>query len=197
MDTLDLGSWFILRMASSDTLRVKDALCKAGLNVWTPVEVRAKRKPRTRAIAEGSYALMPSYAFAHVQDLETIMRLAMMPRQDMPRFSVFLHQGGIPLISEEALGPLRQEERRCLSVFERAKRKVTANPVFGIGQEVTVPEGPFQGMTGIVESSGGQYSLVRFTMFGKVVSVKIAPLLIQPDVPSDAVSIHDKAARAA
>lgn len=175
-DELDLGSWAILRMGSADTLRVVKALSDSGFNVWTPIESKASRMPRTRARYEKDVPIMPSYAFAHVDGLDALLRLAMIPRRDIPRFTVFHHQGGIPLIADWSLSPLREEEDRKARIFEKAKRKGIRAPVFAKGYEVTISEGSFAGLSGVVEDSRGQFTLVSFE--GYHTPIQIASILL-------------------
>src|SRR5690606_1032057 len=62
-ETLDLGSWCILRTASVDTLHLAKSLRDVGLEVWAPVEKKVGRMPRTRTPIDRDVALMPCYAF--------------------------------------------------------------------------------------------------------------------------------------
>jgi transcription antitermination factor NusG len=173
---LDLGSWFILRMASTDTLMVARALADHGFGVWTPIENKFGRMPRTKARFEKEAALMPSYVFARVEHLDDILSLAMLPRKECGRFSVFHHKGGIPLIASDQLLALRDEECRLTSVFERSRRKGIKGPTFARGQSVHLSEGPFAGLDGVVEGSQGQFTLVSVEGFHK--PIKIASLLL-------------------
>lgn len=192
-DILDLGSWCILRMASADTLRVLRSLQNAGLEVWTPIEKRTKRMPRTRAQFDKETPLMPSYVFGHVAHLTELIQLAMLPNKDHPRFSMFRYQGGIPLIADEQLKALRDEEARVIGVFERLKRRGKKGAKMAKGSEVRMTEGPFAGMSGIVEDHQGQFTLVDMAIFGKIVTIKISSLLLaenvaQGEVPNAALA---------
>lgn len=185
-DLLDLGSWCILRMASADTLKVARSLAKFGLEVWTPIEQRIGRTPtKSRDRVEREFALMPSYVFGHVQDLPCLLRLAMEPGSDYPKFSVFRSQGGIPLIADDELEALRSEESDRRHAHERRKRKGMRGPVFASGAAVRVLGGGFEGLAGIVEDQAGQYALVSFSGFHS--PIKVASVLLQ-DEGSEAVS---------
>jgi transcription antitermination factor NusG len=177
-DILDLGSWCILRMASADTLRVLRMLKLFGMEVWTPVEKRLGRMPKTRARFDKEFALMPSYIFAHVEHMDQLLRMAMVPTAGVPRFSMFQHNGGIPLVADYQLDALRQFEGDRERVFTKARRRGVKGPVLGIGSEVKLPDGPFAGFTGIVEGQQGQFTLVSTTIFGKEVEIKVASLLL-------------------
>lgn len=180
-NTLDLGSWVILRMASADTLRVAKSLTEAGLCVWTPIERRIGRMPRTRSRYDKEAALMPSYVFGRVEHLSELLRLAMIPHREHPKFSVFRYQGGVPLIADEQLDALRNEEERTARVFDKWKRRGTKGPILALGTEVKVPEGPFAGFPGIVQDVQGQYTLVDFSIFGKPTTIKVASILLAPE----------------
>lgn len=176
-DTLDLGAWFILRMASSDTLGVLKALSKAGYDAWTPVERKKGKMPRTRTEYDKEFALMPSYVFVSVHHLPEIQHLAMLPPRNVPRFTVFQHQGGIPLVADDQLDALRAEEGRLQTVYERACRKGKRGPKFNPGHIVRIDEGGFMGMEGVVESQQGQFTLVSFEGFHA--PIKIASILLE------------------
>ena len=175
-DTLDLGAWFILRMASSDTLGVHRGLTKAGYDTWTPIERRKGKMPRTRTAYDKEFALMPSYVFVNVHHVAEIQHLAMLPPRSIPRFTVFQYNGGIPLIADDQLDALRSEEARLQAVYERACRKGRKGPKFNPGQNIRIEEGPFMGMDGVVEDQQGSFTLVNFAGFHA--PVKIASILL-------------------
>lgn len=180
--TLDLGSWCILSMASSDTLKVAKSLTDAGLQVWTPIEKRIGRMPKTRARFDKDTALMPRYVFGRVEHVAEFLRLAMIPRREHPRFSVFRYQGGIPLIADDELDALRMEEARSHRLFDRFKRRGAKGPKLEPGSEVRLPDGPFADLPGIVEDQQGQFTAVSFTIFGRAQTIKVASLLLDPDM---------------
>jgi len=174
------GDWFILRMASADTLRIADVLMARGLKVWTPSEIKIGRTPRVRAKYEKRAPIMPSYVFARFDDLDEILRLAMLPAKECGRFSVFHHKGGIPLIADHALSALRHEETRLAGIIERQKRRGKKGPVFSAGANVKPTEGPFAGLSGVVEGTQGQFTLVSFAGFHA--PIKIASFHLHPGV---------------
>jgi transcription antitermination factor NusG len=180
-DTLDLGSWCILRMASGDTLKLAKSLSDAGLTVWTPVERKIVSRTRIRE----DVAMMPSYAFGRVEHVDELLRLAMIPQREHPRFSVFHRRGGIPLIADDQLNAVRSEVERSQRLFERFKRRGKKGPKLCVGSEVRLPDGPFAGFTGIVEDQQGQFTAVGLTIFGKPVTIKVASLLLAPDMAQE------------
>ena len=176
-DTLDLGSWFILRMASSDTLSVLKGLLKAGFDAWTPIERRRGRMPRTRTAYDKEFALMPSYVFVNIHHLAEIQHMALVPPRNIPRFTLFQYQGGVPLIADNQLDALRYEEGRLQAVYDRAVRKGKKGPRFNPGETIRIEEGPFAGMDGIVTDQTGQFTLVNFVGFAS--PIKISSLLLK------------------
>lgn len=84
---------------------------------------------------------------------------------------MFRHCGGLGLVEDLDLEPLRSAENRAAP----KRRRQT----FGVGQCVRIPEGSFGGMTGIVERADGKFTLV---CFGGNIRVKIASFLLRPDM---------------
>jgi hypothetical protein len=182
-------------MSSANTLAVHDSLKRAGFEVWTPVERRIARMPRTKARAERDLALLPTYVFADARKIEALARLANVPNRDHPRFAMFKHQGGYPLVSDSALEALRGEETRKRGIFEKLKNKGRKGPTFGLGSLVKANSGGFEGLSGVVEGARGQYTLVSYAGFHKPIA--IASLLLLPDVATDEKAHDAIAARAA
>jgi transcription antitermination factor NusG len=183
--TLDLGSWCILRTSSADTLRLLKSLTQAGLGAWTPIEKRFGKMPRTKASFDKEAALLPTYVFGRVEHVDELLRLAMIPHRQHPKFWVFQQQGGIPLIADDQLNALRQEEDRKVRVFERFKRRGRKGAPLPRGTEVKLSEGPMAGFPGVVEDQQGQFTNVSFEIFGKPVSIKVASLLLAENMAQD------------
>jgi hypothetical protein len=184
-DVLDLGSWCILRMASTDTLRLARSLTDAGLSVWTPVERRVARLRLDRSRIHRETALMPSYAFGRVEHVDELLRLAMIPHREHPRFSVFRYNNGIPLIADDQLEALRGEEERTARVFDKFLRRGMKGPRLAPGSEVRLPDGPFAGITGIVEGTEGQFTLIDIIVFGRPAQIKVASILLLAENPNE------------
>lgn len=193
-DALDLGAWFIIRTASADTLKVNDGLLAHGFEVWTPIEHRRGKMPRTRKIYDKRFALMPSYCFARVYQIDALLTFAAMPTRDFPSFSVFTFKGGVPLVADDQLTGLREEEARTQRVFHRAKRRDAKGIRFDPGDPIKLTDGPFAGMSGVVEGTQGQYTLVEMQIFGRAFPMKVASLLLLPDVATANVIAAAKAA---
>lgn len=179
-DILDLGGWFILRMASSDTLSLARALTRAGFDVWTPIERKRGKMPRTRTTYDKEFALMPSYLFVNIHHLAEIQHMAMLPPRNIPRFVLFQCQGGVPLIGDDQLDALRAEEKRLQGIYERQCRKGKKGPKFNAGTLVRIEEGGFAGLDGVVTEQQGQFTLVNFTGFNAPIKVQ-SILLIQSE----------------
>lgn len=174
MNELDLGQWFILRTSSADTIRALDAL--RTFDVWTPIERKLCRTPRKRTQFDRTTPLMPGYLFAPTIYLDELLDLSRTATRGLPRFCVFTHKGGVPLVASQALEPLRDEEKRTAGIFARLKRKGRKAPCLAKGSHVTLTEGPFTGMAGIVQGQDGQYTLVSYEEFRS--PIKIASVLL-------------------
>jgi transcription antitermination factor NusG len=194
-DPLDLGGWFILRMASADTLGLFRSLRKAGYRVWTPTDHKTGRKPRTREEYDKEFALMPSYIFAHTDSFDALARMAIVPFGDHPRFTLFRHDNGVPIINDADLAGLRREEERCASIYERWKQKRVKAPQFRAGTDVTLKDGGFEGLAGTVVESRGRFTLVDIPGFAQ--PIKISSLLLLDDVAEARLSGNDAAAQEA
>lgn len=155
MTILDLGSWCILRCKGGNTIRLARSLELAGIEAWTPVEIQQRKKG---AKAEVAVAVLPTYVFAKSNRLLDLIAEAEAPVSIHPPFSVFRYNERFPLIADAQLTALRTIERKAAA---------SGKPVvFPRGEEVRVPDGPFQGLTGqVVEDSRGHFTLVAFPGF--------------------------------
>lgn len=179
-ETLDLGSWFILRCASVDTLKLADQLRKRGHDVWTPIQRKRGKRPRTRTTFDKEFAVLPSYVFANTHDLPGIARLATIPTADTVRFTLFRTlDGGLPLIDDNQLAALRWHEEKLQKQYEAAIRKGIRAPRFNAGHTVTLSGGGFDGLEATVIEHKGQFALVDIPGFAE--PVKIASLLLLED----------------
>lgn len=194
--------WLILRTSGTGTLLLAKALRDAGFDAWSPVEIQNRRRPRSNDRYDREVAVMPSYVFANSQHLVDLLQIASKPQQTyqrwdtelrrmvthgIPQFSVFHHNGGIPLIADDSLDALRVVERRTAP-------KPTA-PTFEPGQPVKLTEGGFAGMSGIVERTTGDFAMVSFKDYP--IAIKISRLLLHPDMVDSASPEIGSAAQAA
>lgn len=166
-----VGQFCILRTSGSKTLALANSLSKSGLDVWTPIERRTRRKPRSKEIVEITFPIMPTYVFARASDLPALVQLSEAIVSPHPDFSVFRYHGTFPLVSEQELAPIRAIEART------APKE--AWPAFTQGEKVKLSQAGFEGMSGIVEVEQGQYVLVAFPGFST--PIKVSALLLERD----------------
>lgn len=160
--------WCILRMAGPRTLAVAESLKQAGYDAWTPVGFSSKRKSRNPAKERALVPVMPTYVFARASHLLDLMAEVRRPSSAHPAFSVFRWHDRVPLIADCSLDFLRRAERR--------QRPPKAEREFTKGEMVRIEDGGFAGMSGIVETGKGQYTMVCFPGFN--VPIKVSTLLL-------------------
>lgn len=163
------GQWIVLRTGSAQTLPLVRSLQSAGFDAWSPVKVISKRRPRSNERREMPVAILPSYVFARAEHVTDLMVAANRNVSPHPPFSVFRYCGKIPTISDRSLDNLRRIEKRSLP--EKAARQ------FKSGERVRITEGGFAGMTGIVKTGRGRYTMVLFPGFSMPIKVKSMLLL--------------------
>ena len=157
-----MTDWCILRTRGSNTLRLARSLGHSGFEAWTPTEIQVKRHPKTRERSETIIAVMPTYVFATAEHLLDLVNQSQAPDAE---FSVFRWNDRFPIIADLDLRHLRQIEREAAAKCKPVQ--------YGTGQQVRVPDGPYQGLTGqVVETSKGRFTLVAFPGFN--IPVKFA-----------------------
>ena len=193
LDTLDLGEWFILRCASADTIKLTEHLKRKGYDVWTPIQRKLGRRPRTRAHFDKEVPIMPSYVFANMHHLAELHHMATVPHiSEVPAFCLFQSRAGlVPLIADDQLDALREYETTERAKYQRQVAKSKPAPKFDTGAIVRLQEGPFAGLDGEVVEQHGQFTLVSFGGFHA--PIKIASCLLL----DDSVLEQSDAARAA
>lgn len=168
---IDLGGkWCILRTGGQRTIALMRSLTAAGIDAWTPIESRKRRRARSKAVIEIEAAMMPTFVFARADRAADLARVRVDPASPHPAFSLFHYQGRVPLISNAEVERLRTLERKQAP---KERRKV-----FAAGAGVRVPEGPFGGMSGVVKQGDDRYTLVAFAGHFEV---KIATFLLIDD----------------
>lgn len=165
-----MSDWIILRCAGRNTLPLADRLDRDGFGVWTPRYTERKRLPRGKGRAEATAPLMPSFVFAQAGRLDDLSQLA---RPENADFSVFHYFDKIPVIADHELTALREVEAEEARRHQR-RRAHKVRPM-DRGDVVTISEGGFAGMSGVVEHSDGRYTMV---LFGRM-SVKISTFLLR------------------
>lgn len=163
-----MTDWVILRCAGRNTLALAESLNHGGFECWTPA--RMMRLPRKRV--ELPAPILPTYVFAAADRLGDLLDASGSEQCKHPGFSVFHYLDRIPLVEDSELAALRDTERRSQSPVS-VKRNHTR---FGPGETVNVTDGPWVGLSGVVERQKGNYTMV---LFGRT-SVKIATFLLCP-----------------
>lgn len=178
--------WCILRTSGPRTLPLWRSLVEAGYDAWTPVTMVQKRKGRSRERIDIDAPIMPTFVFARAQHVPDLVAAASSPINPHPAFSLFRYGGRIPILADREIEALRTAEGRA-HLARRKKERHT----FAAGTAVSVPEGPFAGLSGVVEQAGdGKYALVCFGEF----RLKIATFLLRDDTVEQTKSKLDAAA---
>ena len=149
-----------------------DSLTLGGFRCWTPATVEHRLPaifaPR-KARAEVRVPLLPTYVFAAAGQLGDLLSTSSDPMSNHPAFSVFHFDRRIPLIADDDLRGLRMSERKRMSKEKQRKYRK--------GDAVTLQDGAWAGMSGIVEKDRGEYVLVTFDRL----EVRIARFLLDDD----------------
>lgn len=164
-----MTDWAILRTSGRHTLPLAESLNHGGFEAWTPAVQIRKRSAKAKDRIEIPAPLLPTYVFAKAGNLGELIDLANAERKAHPDFSVFRYFDRIPLIADPDLDALRHSEARRV---KRTKERREFNP----GDEVCVTDGPWVGLSGIVEHPQGRYAMV---LFGRM-SVRVATFLLLP-----------------
>ena len=172
-----LGNWWvILRTSGGRTLALADSLNAVGFEVWTPIETKThKRRGGKSGTVERKMPMMPTFVFASAARLPDLAAIIELPISPHPAFSIFRYLGRIPLISDASVDALRDGAIRAVP---KAKR-----PTIPVGTKVRATDGPFIGLSGVVEDSRDGYTMV---FFGGWMSPKIETLLLSVDDVDDA-----------
>lgn len=167
--------WCILRTSGPKTVPLARSLAAAGYDVWTPVQTKARRKPRSQEKIEFEAPIVPTFVFARADRIADLLRHAASPINPHPSFSVFHYRDRVPIISDGEIQSLRTYEERCNVKTHRA--------AFSVGEEVSVTASAWQGLSGVVEACNGKQARV---CFGGALSVTIATFyLASNDIETD------------
>lgn len=174
--------WCILRTSGTNTVGLAKALAEAGYEAWTPIEPRTRLAGRNRKPVEQELAVTPSFVFACSERLYDLAVLSRTPgmvyrvwdsekqamvAKGIPQFRVFKVDGKYPLIADSSLATLRTIERAA----------IRQHKPFEVGEKVILPERGFEGLTGTVEKTKGQYAWVLFTGFPMAIQIATLHLL--------------------
>lgn len=158
------GRWIILRTSGRCTLALAASLTSAGYEVWTPTLIL-----KSEARRETPAPITPTFVFARAGRMVDLIELSVSPLRGHDEFSVFHYFNRIPLIEDCELEALRTAENK-------AAPKRNRRP-YSQGERVRVPDGPFAGMSGVVERVEGQFATIGF---GGSMRCKIAAWHLRP-----------------
>jgi hypothetical protein len=169
----DDTDWCILRTSGGRTLNLARSLAEAGFDVWTPQETLSRRVPRKKTVVDREVAILPTFVFARALHIPELAAALALPVNPHPSFSIFRYLGDIPLLADREMKSLRDVE----DAARLRELKKTRN-VVPVGTTVTMTEGAFAGLSGVVKKSDGRFALVAF---GGAFEVNIASFLIRTD----------------
>jgi transcription antitermination factor NusG len=171
-----MGQWCILRVGASRTIRLADAL--APFNAWTPRETFKRRIPRKTERETVTIPIMPTYVFAPAHYIMDLIELAQAWDKACPDFSLQRHPDriGYAVTPDSQLNPLR--------LAERAGTPLEQVRTFAHGERVKLTEGGFSGMSGIVETSDGKFTMLAFPGFA--IPIKVETLRLLPEAVTNA-----------
>lgn len=185
----DDTDWCILRTSGGRTLNLARSLAEAGFDVWTPQETLSRRVPRKKTVVDREVAILPTFVFARAVHIPELAAALALPVNPHPSFSIFRYMGDIPLLADREMKNLRAVE----DAARLRELKKTRN-VVPVGTTVTMTEGAFAGLSGVVKKSDGKFALVAF---GGAFEVNIASFLIRTDGVQQASPSSGTAALAA
>jgi len=184
------SSWIILRTAGTRTLPLWRSLADAGFDTWTPRETVTRRRPRSREERTIKRAILPTFVFVAADRLTDVLEALRAPVNPHPGFSLVSHAGRVPAVAERDIAGLRSAEAEAVRAAERRLRK-SHRQAFGIGQSVSVKDGAWTGLTGVIDGGDDRFARV---VFGSGMSVKISTFLLIRNGVDRACSREDAAA---
>lgn len=179
--------WCILRTAGPRTVALARSLSDGGIQAWTPTFTVRQRATRRGIARDRTSPFIPTFVFAPAERLLDLCGIADDPRSQHPPFSVFRHDGRVPLIGEASLAQLRQAEQDAAARYqaeqderdrettrriraetmrtEKARKKALRKEhrSFTVGTQVNVTDMPaLTGMQGVVTESRGATAVIHF-----------------------------------
>jgi hypothetical protein len=188
--------WCILRTSGLRTLALTKSLVEGDIEAWTPTRIVTDRALRCRKRVEREVAIAPTFVFAKARHLGDLACMRTLPVNPHPSYSIFTYAGRIPLVTNSEIVGLRDEEERnqvAHAAMKERQRQEDAREVrrkdrrdFPDGTPVKTSRQAFQGMTGIIEQSKGNYALVMFPGWSRSVKIDTCELLedIIQDTPA-------------
>lgn len=184
------AEWIILRTAGPRTLPLWRSLASAGFDAWTPVTSLTRRRPRSREERTIEQAILPTFVFVAADRLADVLGVLRAPISPHPGFSLVTHAGRVPVVTERDITGLRSAEAEAVRAAERRLRK-SHRQAFEVGQSVTIKDGSWTGLTGVIDGGDDRFARV---VFGSGMSVKISTFLLIRDDVDTVCSLEDAAA---
>lgn len=179
--------WCILRTSGGRTLPLVRSLTDIGMEAFTPTETRKhKLRGGKTGTVEKSVPMMPTFVFVRERHLAGLFDILRLPVSPHPSFSFFRHLGEVQCTPDREVERLRDAEQRS--------KPRAARPTLPVGATVKPKEGPYVGMSGVVQSSKNGNCLV---FFGGWMTVEIETLILLSTDVEEAQPPIGKAALAA
>lgn len=179
----EAGDWCIARTQTGQTLALARGLTEAGYQAWTPSEVIVRRARRSIPRKEVTVPLMPGIVFVDYARLAELIALARsnmnyqawdseqqrMVARGLPYFRILRVDDRYPRIRDAELSGVRLAEAKGMVRVKRQTLKA--------GASVRLREGPFEGLTGTVQSVKGTFAQVRFATWPIEVTIALHLLI--------------------
>lgn len=175
----DATDWCIARTQAGQTLGLAKGLMDAGFRAWTPSEVIVRRARRSIPRKEMTVPLMPGIVFVGYDRLAEVIALGRssmnylvwdsdlqrMVARGLPHFRILRVDERYPRIRDTELSGVRLAEAKGMVQARRKTLKA--------GAAVRLSEGPFEGLTGTVQSVKGTFAQVRFASWPIEVTIAL------------------------
>ena len=150
-----MKNWYVLYTKPRNEKKVTARLSEAGYEMYCPL-VRTLKQWSDRK-KKGYFPMFPSYIFARVDEKE---RLEIVKDPGVLNFVFWL---GKPAI-------MRDREIEAVKEIENKGTDIKVEGSgFEKGQFVEIPDGPFQGLTGVVDSVDRRKVLIYIEQLGCIV----------------------------
>ena len=161
--------WRVFYTQSRAEKKCEERLAERRVEVFLPKhKVVRQWKDRKKKVVE---PLFRNYIFAHVDEHE---RLRVLKTPGIVRCVSF---GSTPAEVDEG-----EVEQLQIAQKDPNRLQLVEFPVPGVGEEVTVTEGPLRGLHGEVIDHGGQYYVIlRVTAIRQAVRVHVPAAWVQPN----------------
>jgi hypothetical protein len=194
--------WCILRTSPAKTLGLVRSLTATGIDAWSPKHIVFRRRPRSNHVDELEVPIAPTFVFVRAVHFAQVLFLQFSETPtEHPQFSVFRLYGRAPLVNDEEIWGLREEEAKKLeaarderAALDLARRRAEDKRAQSVrreqrragrrapsdiepGTQVAVQDSAWTGMTGILMGIDGQTAHIDF---GGPFGVKVDAWLLSP-----------------